>query len=88
MCERERERERERGGNNISVMENYVKNGRENNKFIEDGVNMKRQNKGRWMGRWIVTLRLRVVGRRKGKGGKDEETPFCEGKLCKEWKRE
>ena len=55
-------------------MENYVKNGRENNKFIEDGVNMKRQNKGRWMGRWIVTLRLRVVGRRKGKGGKDEET--------------
>ena len=26
-------------------MENYAKNGRENNKFIEDGVNMKRQNK-------------------------------------------
>ena len=49
MCVRERERERERGGggNNISVMENYVKNGRENNKFIEDGINMKRQNKER-----------------------------------------
>ena len=45
MCEREREREGER--NNISVMENYAKNGRENNKFIEDGVNVKRQNKGR-----------------------------------------
>ena len=55
-------------------MENNAKNGGENNKFIEDGVNMKRQNKGRWMGRWIVTLRLRVVGRWKGKGGKDEET--------------
>ena len=26
-------------------MENYAKNGRENNKFIEDSVNMKRQNK-------------------------------------------
>ena len=47
VCERERERKREGGGNNISVMENYVKNGRENNKFIEDGVNMKRQNKGK-----------------------------------------
>ena len=48
VCVRERERERERGGgNNISVMENYVKNGRENNKFIEDCVNMKRQNKGK-----------------------------------------
>ena len=49
--EREREREREREGdrearrNNFSVMENYAKNGRENKKFIEDGVNMKRQNK-------------------------------------------
>ena len=49
VCERERERERKRegGGNNISVMENYAKNGRENNKFIEDSVNMKRQNKGK-----------------------------------------
>ena len=55
-------------------MENYAKNGRENNKFIEDGVNMKRQNKGRWMERWIITLRLRVVGRWKSKRGKDEET--------------
>ena len=26
-------------------MENYAKNGRENKKFIEDDVNMKRQNK-------------------------------------------
>ena len=43
VCERERERERER--NNLSVIENYAKNGREKNKFIEDGVNMKRQNK-------------------------------------------
>ena len=41
VCERERERERER--NNLSVIENYAKNGRENNKFIEDGVNMKRK---------------------------------------------
>ena len=32
---------------NLSMMENYAKNGRENNKFIKDGVNMKRQNKGR-----------------------------------------
>ena len=47
VCERERERKREGGRNNISVMENYVKNGRENNKFIEDCVNMKRQNKGK-----------------------------------------
>ena len=47
----------------LSVMENYAKNGRENNKFIEDSVNMKRQNKGKWMERWMVTLRLRVVGR-------------------------
>ena len=70
----EREREREGGRNNLSVMENYAKNGRENYKFIEDGVNMKRQNKGKWMERWIVTLRLRVVGRWKGKGGKDGET--------------
>ena len=44
----------------FSVMENYAKNGRENNKFIEDGVNMKRQNKGKWMERWIVTLRFKV----------------------------
>ena len=44
------------------VMENYAKDGKEKNKFIEDGVNMKRQNKGRWMERWIVTLKLRVVG--------------------------
>ena len=36
---------RERGRNNLFVMENYAKNGRENNEFIEDGVNMKRQNK-------------------------------------------
>ena len=35
---------------------------------------MKRQNKGRWMEKWILTLRLRVVGRWKGKEGKDEET--------------
>ena len=53
------EREREGGRNNLSVIENYAKNGRENNKFIEDGVNMKRQNKERWK----VILRLRVVGR-------------------------
>ena len=45
--ERERERGWEGGRNNIFVMENYAKNGRENNKFIEDGVNVKRQNKGR-----------------------------------------
>ena len=45
------EREREGGRNNISVMENYAKNGRENNKFIEDGVNIKKQNKGKWMDR-------------------------------------
>ena len=45
--ERERERGREGGRNNIFVMENYVKNGRENNKFIEDGMNVKRQNKER-----------------------------------------
>ena len=44
---RERERERERERDNIFVMEIYAKNGRENNKFIEDGVNLKRQNKGR-----------------------------------------
>ena len=70
---RERERERE-GETTFFVMENYAKNKRKNNKFIEDGVNTKRLNKERWMGRWIVTLRLRVVGRWKGKGGKDEET--------------
>ena len=69
-----RERESEGGRNNLSVMKNYAKNGRENNKFIEDGVHMKRQNKGRWMERWIMTLRLRVVGRWKGKREKDEET--------------
>ena len=57
----------------ISVMENYAKNRRENNKFIEDDVNMNGQNKWRWMERLIVTLRLRVVERWKGKGGKDEK---------------
>ena len=67
-------RKRERERNNLSVMENYVKNERENNKFIEEGVYMKRQNKGKWMEKWIVALRLRVVERWKGKGGKDEET--------------
>ena len=40
VCERERERDRER--NNLFVMENYAKNGRENNKFIKDDMNMKR----------------------------------------------
>ena len=29
---------------------------------------MKRQNKGRWMERWIVILRLKVMGRWIGKG--------------------
>ena len=57
----------------ISVMENYAKNRKENNKFIEDDVNMNGQNKWRRMERWIVTLRLRVVERWKGKGGKDEK---------------
>ena len=38
VCEREREKQPFYDGN-------YAKNGRENNKFIEDGVNMKRQNK-------------------------------------------
>ena len=57
----------------ISVMENYAKNRRENNKFIEDDVNMNGQNKWRWMERLIVTLRLRVVERWKGKGGKDKK---------------
>ena len=52
----------------LSVMENYAKNGKENNKFIKYGVSMKRQNKGRWMERWIMTLRLRVVGRWKDNG--------------------
>ena len=52
----------------LSVMGNYAKNGRENNKFIKDDVSMKRQNKGRWIERWIMTLRLRVVGRWKDKG--------------------
>ena len=41
------EREREGGRNKLFVMENYAKNGRENNKYIEDGVNMKRQNRGK-----------------------------------------
>ena len=41
VCVCVREREREEGRNNISVMENYAKNGRENNKFIENGVNTK-----------------------------------------------
>ena len=45
VCVRERERERVR--NYLFVMKNYAKNGRENTKFIEDGVNMKRQNKGK-----------------------------------------
>ena len=67
----ERERERE---TTFLWWKTMQKNGRENNKFIEDGVNMKRQNKGKWMKRWIVTLRLRMVGRWKGKGGKNEET--------------
>ena len=58
----------------LSMMENYANNGRENKKFIEDGANMKRQNKGRWMERWIMTLKLKVVERWKGKRGKDEET--------------
>ena len=57
----------------ISVMENYAKNRRENNKFIKDDVNMNGQNKWRWMERLIVTLRLRVVERWKGKGGKDKK---------------
>ena len=35
---------------------------------------MKIQNKGRWKERWIVILRLRVVGRWKGKVGEDEKT--------------
>ena len=35
---------------------------------------MKRRNKGKWMESWIVTLRLRVIGRWKGKGEKEEET--------------
>ena len=51
VCKREREREREGGRegerNNLSVTENYANNRRENNKFIEDDVNMKRQNKER-----------------------------------------
>ena len=47
MCVCVREREREGGRNNLFVMENNAKNGGENNKFIEDGVNMKRQNKGK-----------------------------------------
>ena len=47
VCERERERERERGRNKLFVIKNHAKNGRKNNKFIEDCVNMKRQNKRR-----------------------------------------
>ena len=45
VCERERERERER--EKQTFCDDYAKNGRENNKFIEDGVNIKRQNKGK-----------------------------------------
>ena len=45
VCVRERERERER--EKQTFCDDYVKNGRENNKFIEDGVNIKRQNKGK-----------------------------------------
>ena len=63
MREREREGDREAGRNNLFVMENYAKNGRENKKFIKDGVNMKRQNKERWK----MILKLRVMGRWKGK---------------------
>ena len=64
-----REREGERGREKQPFCDGKLcKNGRENYKFIEDGVNMKRQNKGKWMERWLVTLRLRVVGRWKGKG--------------------
>ena len=37
---------------------------------LKEGVNMNRQNKGRW----IVILRLKVVGKWKNKEGKDEET--------------
>ena len=44
---RERERERERGREKQTFCDDYAKNGRKNNKFIEDGVNMKRQNKGK-----------------------------------------
>ena len=66
VCVRERERERER--EKQTFCDDYAKNGRENNKFIENSVNMKRQNKGKWMDRWIVTLKLRVVEREKGKG--------------------
>ena len=48
MCVYEREREREREGETtFFVMENYAKNKRKNNKFIEDGVNTKRLNKER-----------------------------------------
>ena len=35
---------------------------------------MKRQYKGIWKERWTVILRVRVVGRWKGKGEKYEET--------------
>ena len=72
VCVREREREGER--NNIFCDRKLCKKWRENNKFIEDSVNMKRQNKGKWIERWIVTLRLRVVGRWKDKWEKNEET--------------
>ena len=51
MCVWERERERERGREKQTFCDDYAKNGRKNNKFIEDGVNMKRQNKGKWMDR-------------------------------------
>ena len=45
VCVRERERERE--GEKQTFCDDYAKNGRENNKFIEDGVNIKKQNKGK-----------------------------------------
>ena len=68
---REREREREIY---LFVRENYAQNEKENENFIIRWLNMKRQNKGRWRKRWIMILRLRIVGRWKGKGGKEEET--------------
>ena len=47
VCVREREREKERGREKQTFCDDYAKNGRENNKFIEDGVNIKKQNKGK-----------------------------------------
>ena len=58
------------------MRENYVKNGRENDKFIVRLCGYEEKNKGRWRARWIVILRLRLVRRWKGKGGKDEETKY------------